>query len=52
MSYAPLDDGTDYCFGGLQSGAGDIQVLGGIFLKQFFAVFDGGNLRFGVAQKN
>lgn len=52
MSYASLDDGTGYCYGGLQSGPGHIQILGGIFLKQYFAVFDGGNKRFGVAQKN
>lgn len=52
MSYASLDDGSGECFGGLQAGPGHIQILGGIFLKQFFAVFDGGNLRFGVALKN
>lgn len=52
MSYASLDDGTGYCLGGVQAGPGQFQILGGVFLKQFFAVFDGGNLRFGVAKKN
>lgn len=40
------------CMGGLQPGPGNIQILGDVFLKQVFAVFDGGNLRFGVAEKN
>lgn len=52
MTYASLDDGTGYCMGGLQPGPGQFQILGGVFLKQFFAVFDGGNMQFGVAQKN
>ena len=41
------------CWGGLQpSPASNMGILGDVFLKQFFAVFDGGNLRFGVAEKN
>lgn len=53
MTYASLDDGSGYCLGGLQPGPGRFQILGGVFLKQFFAVFDGGEeLRFGVALKN
>lgn len=52
MSYADLDDGTGSCLGGLQPGPGQFQILGGVFLKQFFAVFDGGKMRFGVAPKN
>jgi hypothetical protein len=38
--------------GGLQAGPSDMQILGDVFLKQVFAVFDGGNLRFGVAEQN
>jgi hypothetical protein len=52
MGYAPLDDGSGKCFGGIQEGPGYVQILGDVFLKQFFAVFDGGELRFGVALKN
>jgi hypothetical protein len=40
------------CMGGLQAGPSDMQILGDVFLKQVFAVFDGGNLRFGVAEQN
>ncbi|SMR58486.1 unnamed protein product [Zymoseptoria tritici ST99CH_1E4] len=52
MAYAPLDDGSGMCYGGLQEGPGDVQIVGDVFLKQFFAVFDGGENRFGVALKN
>ncbi|KXT03267.1 hypothetical protein AC578_4754 [Pseudocercospora eumusae] len=41
------------CWGGLQPTiASNMGILGDVFLKQFFAVFDGGNLRFGVAEKD
>jgi hypothetical protein len=53
MGYSPLDDGTGMCYGGLQSAEGQgVQIIGDVFLKQFFAVFDGGEMRFGVALKN
>ncbi|KAK3721107.1 hypothetical protein LTR37_003397 [Vermiconidia calcicola] len=50
MTYAEIGDGT--CFGGLQTndGAG-VNIIGDVFLKQYFAVFDAGNMQFGVAQK-
>lgn len=40
------------CWGGLQPSQSSMSILGDVFLKQFFAVFDGGNMRFGVAEKN
>lgn len=40
------------CLGGLQGTSSGPQILGDVFLKQVFAVFDGGNQRFGVAEKN
>lgn len=40
------------CLGGLQAGPGGMQIIGDVFLKQIFAVFDGGNMRFGVAEQN
>lgn len=40
------------CFGGVQSnGGGDLQIYGDVLLKQFLAVFDGGNESFGLANK-
>lgn len=51
LNYAPNDDGT--CFGGLQSSAGfGINILGDVFLKAVFAVFDVANVRIGFATKN
>lgn len=48
LTYAEIGRGK--CFGGLQSNAGQgIQILGDVFLKQFLAVFDGGNNQFGIA---
>jgi aspergillopepsin I len=50
LTFAPLGDGT--CFGGLQSNQGQgLQIMGDVLFKQVFAVFDGGNNRFGVAAK-
>ena len=49
--------GSGVCFGGVQgngasTGSGPpIQIYGDVLLKQFFAVFDGGNMRFGIAKK-
>lgn len=56
MTYLDLGDTSPrhegYCMGGLQAGPGDIQILGDVFLKQFFAIFDGGKMRFGIAEKH
>ncbi|KAK4574766.1 hypothetical protein LTR86_001607 [Recurvomyces mirabilis] len=50
ITYAPLGDGT--CFGGVQSNnGGDLQIFGDMLLKNFFAIFDGGNKTFGIAAK-
>ncbi|PPJ56623.1 hypothetical protein CBER1_01813 [Cercospora berteroae] len=40
------------CLGGLQGTSSSPQIVGDVFLKQVFAVFDAGNQRFGVAEKN
>ncbi|KAK3052044.1 hypothetical protein LTR09_006998 [Extremus antarcticus] len=43
---------ASYCFGGIQGNQGTgVQILGDVLLKQFFAVFDGGNMQFGIADK-
>lgn len=42
------------CMAGVQAGPGKFQIMGDIFLKQMFAVFDGNpsKERFGIAPKN
>ncbi|KAK5130662.1 hypothetical protein LTR08_001872 [Meristemomyces frigidus] len=51
ITFAQIDSQT--CFGGIQGNSGGgIQIMGDILLKQFFAVFDGGNETFGVAEKS
>lgn len=56
ITYAEVGNGT--CFGGVQGngasqGSGTpVQIIGVVLLKQYFAVFDGGNLQFGIAKKN
>lgn len=48
INYAPNGDGT--CYGGLQSDSGvGFGILGDVFLKAQFVVFDMGNMRLGVA---
>lgn len=42
MSYAPVTDGSDTCFGGLQSSSGlGINIWGDVALKAVFVVFNG-----------
>nr|POE50048.1 putative aspergillopepsin a-like aspartic endopeptidase [Quercus suber] len=51
LTWAAVGDGT--CFGAIQSNQGSgLQIYGDTFFKQFFAVFDAGNMMFGVAAKN
>lgn len=50
ITFAQVDSTT--CFGGIQNNdGGDLQIMGDMLLKHFFAVFDGGNTRFGLADK-
>ena len=50
ITFAPVDSNS--CFGGVQSNnGGGIQIMGDMLLKHFFAVFDGGNEQFGIANK-
>jgi aspergillopepsin I len=54
MNYTLLDptSPSSGCMGGLQPNIGeDFSILGDIFLKSVFAVFDVGNKRIGFAQK-
>lgn len=48
---AANDGPAGQCMGGLQAGPSGLQIVGDVFLKQVFAVFDGGNMRFGVAEQ-
>ncbi|KAI9660786.1 MAG: Type I transmembrane sorting receptor [Alyxoria varia] len=48
VNYAPAGDGT--CFGGIQENQGlPFSILGDVFLKSQFVVFDGGEDRIGFA---
>lgn len=50
MNFAEVGNGQ--CAGGIQwNGGVGLSIAGDVFLKQYFAVFDGGNLQFGVAPK-
>jgi aspergillopepsin I len=50
LNFAPVSN-TE-CFGGAQSSDGiGFSILGDVFLKSQFVVFDQGNVRFGVAPK-
>ena len=50
INFASLGEGSNTCFGGLQSNSGiGFSILGDIFLKAVFAVFDSGNTQFGFA---
>ncbi|KAK4544961.1 hypothetical protein LTR36_003866 [Oleoguttula mirabilis] len=50
ISFAQIDSET--CFGGIQGNSGQgLQIVGDMLLKHFFAVFDGGNESFGIAEK-
>ena len=51
IEYARIGENT--CFGGVQGNQGQgIQIYGAVLLKQYFAVFNFGDLTFGLAQKN
>ncbi|KAL9608122.1 MAG: hypothetical protein Q9167_007029 [Letrouitia subvulpina] len=44
VNYAPVDEGGQTCFGGIQSSEGiGFNIFGDIFLKSQFVVFKGGN---------
>jgi aspergillopepsin I len=50
LTYADLGGNT--CFGGVQGNSGEgIQIFGDMLLKNFFAVFNGANNQFGLANK-
>lgn len=48
MNYAPYSGSQ--CYGGLQSSSGiGFNILGDVFLKSQYVIFDGGNTRLGIA---
>ncbi|KAK2071335.1 hypothetical protein P8C59_005767 [Phyllachora maydis] len=54
LNYADLADNgfPGMCYGGIQSSQEAFAILGDVFLKSVFAVFDVGNGRVGFANKN
>ncbi|KAK6509663.1 Type I transmembrane sorting receptor [Arthrobotrys musiformis] len=52
INYAPIEDGSKTCFGGLQGYDGNMYIYGDIFFKAFFSVFDYENKQFGFAPKS
>ncbi|KAK6534130.1 Type I transmembrane sorting receptor [Arthrobotrys megalospora] len=51
INYAPIEEGSKTCFGGLQGYDGNMYIYGDIFFKSFFSVFDYENKQFGFAAK-
>lgn len=50
LAFQDLGDGTSY--GGIQSrGNQDFDILGDVFLRSIYAIFDQGNTQFGAIQR-
>lgn len=49
INFAPVDQGGQTCFGGLQATTSSPQIYGDIFFKSNFVAFNGGNNSVGVA---
>ena len=50
INYAPLNEGSSTCFGGIQSNSGlGFSIFGDIFLKSQYVVFDSNGPRLGFA---
>ncbi|KAL9631817.1 MAG: hypothetical protein Q9164_005687 [Protoblastenia rupestris] len=52
INYAPLEDGTNTCYGGIQRNTGiGFSIIGDVFIKSQFIVFDSRGPRLGIAPK-
>ncbi|KAI9043422.1 pepsin-like aspartic protease [Aspergillus affinis] len=52
INYAPVTEGGSSCFGGIQSNSGlGLSILGDVFLKSQYAVFDSEGPRIGFAKQ-
>ncbi|KAG0053850.1 hypothetical protein BGZ83_000324 [Gryganskiella cystojenkinii] len=49
LAYEDLGDGSGNCFSGVQGGQNDLWILGDVFIKNNYCVFDQGNSQIGIA---
>ena len=51
LNYAPLDSTGQTCYGGLQYGPSGLSILGDVFLKSQYVVFNYQTPSFGIAAR-
>ncbi|KAG0053849.1 hypothetical protein BGZ83_000323 [Gryganskiella cystojenkinii] len=49
LAYEDIGDGSGNCFSGIQGGQNDLWILGDVFIKNNYCVFDQGQSQIGIA---